>query len=392
MFTKPFSEIEFNDIVAFCKEWPEGVRVEYKRKIPDAEKRRKSVSSFANTLGGFLVIGVETDENNMAILPIEGMPGLPGIEERIVESAFTGINPPVTPEVKVYDVPSKTGNIVVLVRVNESPEAPHAIQNSTRVYIRAGSTTQPYEEPGLADIDRIEYMLKRREKPQDLGDRIINRIDERVEHYWFLPSQRIPNLTLIARPVFPYRRLISPSEIYEYMRASQFIPFNDSASDFGTRQVIGGVCFVGPTVPYWEINEHGIIYLREKLIPENDKQNKNLEFRELLKNHCELVEVATDFYRTRQYLGDVEITAKLRDVRGKNLMFDGEPRYKLDRPRQSLDFEISASIKCHAFNLIESEKANDVIVNLLSQLLWAFNIRPGEWESKACQRLEQWRQ
>ena len=218
------------------------MRVEYKREIPNTIP--KIVSSFANTLGGILIIGVETNENNKAILPIEGMPRDRGIEERIVESAFTGIHPPVTPEVKVYDVPGKTGNVVILVRVNESPEAPHAIQNSTKVHIRVGSTTQ------LADIDTIEYMLKRREKPQELSNRIINRIEERVADYWCLTSQSVPNLTLIARPIFPYRQLISSSEIYEYLRVGRSnrlspIPFNDHDPNFGTRQVIGGVCFVG---------------------------------------------------------------------------------------------------------------------------------------------------
>ena len=156
MFAKPFSEIEFDDIKAFCEEWTEGIRVEYKQEIPNTIP--KIVSSFANTLGGILIFGVETNDNNEAKFPIEGMPKKNGFEETINDATFNGIYPPVTPEVKVYDVPDKPGNVVVLVRVNESPEAPHAIQNETKVYIRVGSTTQPTK---LADIDRIQYMLKR---------------------------------------------------------------------------------------------------------------------------------------------------------------------------------------------------------------------------------------
>ena len=34
MFTKLAKEIDFNDIEAFCREWSEGVRVEYKREVP----------------------------------------------------------------------------------------------------------------------------------------------------------------------------------------------------------------------------------------------------------------------------------------------------------------------------------------------------------------------
>ena len=403
MFTKPFSEIEFGDIEAFCEQWPEGVRVEYKQEIPNTIP--KIVSSLANTLGGIIIFGVQIDEKNMPILPIEGMPSNRGIQERIIESAFNGIHPPVTPEVKVCVVPDKNGTVVVVVRVNESPETPHAIQNSTKVYIRVGSTTQPYEEPRLADVDRIEYMLKRREKPQELSYRIINRIEKRVADNWDLPNQLVPNITLISRPVFPYRPIISPSEIYEYMRLQASnrlnpILFNDVPLDFGTRQVIGGVSFVGIPM-YQEINEHGIIYMKKKLHkspfkaghgPKDDKQNEYLEYLQILKDHFDLLQAAKHFYERCEYLGDVEITAKLRDVGGEKLMFGDEPHYDLIQSRPFLDSDISASVKCCARDLIEPEKANDVIVNLLSQLLWGFNIRPGEWESKAFQRLEQWGQ
>ena len=391
MFTKPFSQIEFDDITAFCEKWPEGVRAEYKQEITNAIP--KIVSSFANTWGGILIFGVKTDENNKAKFPIEGMPEESGVEEAINDATFNGIHPPVTPEVKVVDVPDKPGNVVVLVRVNESPEAPHAIQNETKVYIRVGSTTQPTK---LADIDRIQFLLKRREKPQELSNRIINRIEERITDYWSLKKRPVPNLTLIARPVFPYRPLISPSEIYEYMRKQRSNPrshvlFSDHSPDFGTRQVSGGVCFVGPSIPYQELNEHGIIYLREKLSSEFAKEIEDLEFHDLLKNHFELIEVAEDFYQRCEYLGDIEIKANLRDVHDLRLMFGRDFDYHSIQTHKSLDSEISASITCCARDLIESEKADDVIVDLVGQLLWGFSVRPGEWERRVREMLEKWR-
>ena len=386
MFTKPFSEIEFDDIKAFCEEWPEGVRVEYKRQFH--KEIPKSVSSFANTLGGILIFGVETDENNRAILPIEGMSIKSGSEETINDATFNGIYPPVTPEVKIVDVPDHSGNVVVLVRVNESPEAPHAIQNDTKVHIRVGSTTQ------LATIDSIEYMLKRREKPQELSNRIINRIEERITDYWGLKNQPVPNLTLNARPIFPFRPLISPSEIYEYMRVQRL-----TVPSF-TRQVAGGVSYAGNPL-YQELNEYGIIYIRRKLhksrweearhVSEADKEIEYLVFRDLLQNNFELIEVAKSFYQECQYLGNVEITAELHEVRGERLMFGDEFRYDSIQTRESLDSEISASITCCARDLIESEKADAVIVDLVSQLLWDFSVRPGTWETRVREILEKWR-
>ncbi len=127
MFTKASADITFSDIEDFCREYGEGVRVEYKREIN--KDIPKIVSSFANTLGGIFIIGAETDAMNKVVLPIKGIPKRTGIEEQIQQSALTGIYPAVVPEILICAVPN-TGAVVVIIRVDESVQAPHAIQNS----------------------------------------------------------------------------------------------------------------------------------------------------------------------------------------------------------------------------------------------------------------------
>lgn len=83
---------------------------------------------------------------------VQGIPKKPGVEEQMQQSALIGIYSAVIPEVIILDVPN-SNNVVVVIRVDESVRVPHAIQNSTRAYIRTGSITQPYE---LADIDCSE--------------------------------------------------------------------------------------------------------------------------------------------------------------------------------------------------------------------------------------------
>ena len=89
MFTKVAADITFSDIEDFCRKFGEGVRVEYKQEIKHIPK---IVSSFANTLGGIFIIGVETDQNNNVIFPIKGIPNRRGIEEQIEQSALEGIS------------------------------------------------------------------------------------------------------------------------------------------------------------------------------------------------------------------------------------------------------------------------------------------------------------
>jgi hypothetical protein len=203
MFHTRIDQITYEDVETFCKAFPEGVRVEYKqdpgRNIP------RVVSSFANTVGGIWVIGVETDKaTNLPKFPLVGMKRRAGVEEQIVQSAQTGIYPPITPDVKVLDVPGNPDQILAVVKVSESIEAPHAIEGSTRVYIRNASTTDPYE---LADMDRIEYFIKRREQPEKRREILIDRIAARS--LWRNVAQRI---RVVLAPVYP-RGIVVPPDI-----------------------------------------------------------------------------------------------------------------------------------------------------------------------------------
>ena len=387
MFTKLANEIDFNDIEAFCGEWGEGVRVEYKSIIANLPK---VISSFANTQGGILIIGVDADkECNKVIFPIQGIPNVGGIEERIKQSAITGIHPPVSPEVIICDVPGETGSVVVVVRVGESPEAPHAIQNSTKVYVREGSVTQPYE---LADIDRIEYLLKRREEPQRIGRRILDRIEERVTNH--CSHLDMPNLELIARPVFPYRPIILPSRVYEFMDVTTLIPFAEGDSNFGRRNVTGGVCFMDDRnrLTYCELNEHGIIYKRETLKREqwgnrggfgneSSRTGKHLIADDIALTVFRFLWLAKDFYLECEYYGNIEVTIRMREVNKETLMFKTDRHPGILEERKSVESEVSASDQCLPHDLTKAEQYTLIFIGLLRQLFWAFNVLgdEGEW-------------
>ena len=251
MFTKPANEIEFSDIEDFCRGFGEGVRVEYKQQIANIPK---IVSSFANTLGGIFIIGAKTDKKTNKVIVIDGIPNSGGLEEQILQSALTGIYPAVMPEVIILNLPTNPNNVVIIIRVDESSQAPHAIQNSTRVYIRVESITQPYE---LAEVDRIEYMFKRREDSQIVTRQILERTEARIE---FLAKTDKPTLTVIARPVFPYRPMISTADIYRLaINDERFRIRNDSFR--GPLRVTGGI-YDRREGSYWELNEYGIVYGR----------------------------------------------------------------------------------------------------------------------------------
>ena len=134
------------DIRAFCARFNEGIRVEYKASFDENVRRAvpKVVSSFANSLGGVLIIGV-TAVDGIPQNPIEGF--VPPAEElplTVENLCIQGTNPPVFPKTTIIN--SDVANRVFLViEVDESWEAPHAIENSKKVYVRTGNAANPYD-------------------------------------------------------------------------------------------------------------------------------------------------------------------------------------------------------------------------------------------------------
>ncbi len=379
MFTKLAADITFSDIEDFCRKFGEGVRVEYKQEIDIKKHIPKIVSSFANAYGGIFVIGVEADKTNNKVVAIDGIPNSGGIEERILQSALTGIYPAVIPEVIICNVPN-TDNVVVIIRVDESPQTPRAIQNSTRVYVRTGSITQPYDKPQLSEIDRIEYMLKRREDSQTTTRQILERIEERVK---LLFRTNEPDLTAIAHPVFPYRPIIATADIYDFASKNGLV-WNDCSS-----RVAGGfsVSTIRHNNPYeyWELNEYGIVYHRVELWRQkstfaNKETEDYLDFRQIVSTIGELIQKAQSFYERCEYLGNIEIKMQLREVFGKKLGLDGsynETSYKKFasiKRQQCVDSQILVSTQCLPRDLMEREKFIGIVDRLVGQLLWAFNI------------------
>ena len=372
MFTKTIDEITFEDVKSFCEEWPEGVRVEYKRKTDEIKgKIPVIVSSFGNTLGGFFLIGVEADKTKNKVIAIDGIPQTPGIQERIQQSALEGIYPAVIPEVKLVDVPDSE-NVVVVVSVDESVQAPHAIQNSTRVYIRTGSVTKPYE---LADMDRITYMLKRREDSQVVAQQIFNQIEERVSNVELgaktigdtsYPIREFPTFTVITRPVFPYRPLISASKIYDSHQGPLWPP----------RRVTGGH-FCYNEEEYWELNEYGIVYHRVILFI---RPGGSIDYGLFLWRINDLIKHAKALYEDCGYQGNIEVTTRLRNIFGKKLLDTEGYEYgrkiteDLHAEPITFDTEVLTSKQCLARDLEDEKERKDIVEELTCQLLWAFNI------------------
>jgi predicted HTH transcriptional regulator len=114
----------------------ESSTVEFKRKISSPEKIAREISAFANTIGGFLLLGVDDDGK---VVGVESEKGDYDMIQHICEFY---VDPPVTPEIEIANINHKD---IIVVYIDESNIKPHKIieneidkESERRAYIRVG--------------------------------------------------------------------------------------------------------------------------------------------------------------------------------------------------------------------------------------------------------------
>lgn len=117
----------------------ESSTVEFKRKFTSPEKIAKELIAFANSSGGYLIIGVD---DNRTIIGVESEKET---EELIDFACQFRISPPLAPLLEIVHVESKD---VIVVFVPESEQKPHRLalsddekEHQRSAYIRHGEKT-----------------------------------------------------------------------------------------------------------------------------------------------------------------------------------------------------------------------------------------------------------
>ena len=213
LFSKPISDLDHHDIEEFCTRFRENIRVEYKSTFDDSVKRKlpKTLSSFANSYGGVLVIGVKTT-SGVPEEPFEGI-AFQDPEPRLTVENVCRDN--IFPEVLFYAqlVPSQvSGKAFLVIQVNESPKAPHAIENSTQVYVRTGDSASPTK---LADMALLERLLLRRREVSARWDEFFAESSILADRAGI--RKDVPLLELQIGPLYPTDVVIQREKVFEFL-------------------------------------------------------------------------------------------------------------------------------------------------------------------------------
>lgn len=165
---------------------PEGILVDYKKSIyggtdADVKEFLKDLSSFANTAGGHLFIGVEENEGvptkpcPLSINPDEQLQRLENLARDGIEPRIVGL--------RIRAIPMTGGGYVFILRIPKSFNPPHRVsaRNANRIYGRnsAGAYEYSIEElrvvftSAATALDRVRAFRFERLARIDSGDGIV---------------------------------------------------------------------------------------------------------------------------------------------------------------------------------------------------------------------------
>jgi len=290
LYTKAITEISWEDIVEFCNQrTPEGACLDYKRDFP--KNLEKTIAAMANTLGGIILLGVAEDDQTKPVFPLEGIPFQRGLSERVTNIILTNITPPIFPEIQPYRNSDDKSKAIVLIRIPQSHQTPHAISNNTKVYIRTGNRNNP---EALADLDRIGWLVNQRQKSESLRALLYKEADQRFVNLYaraLAQSQKGDSeihqmvsqgkLTLSLCPVYPKDAFCTPPDldtiakkirVRDYYGTGDFFPLPDRIASLIVQNGVVLRFFNDNEFYYTELNCFGLYFYRESFRRLNPSQ------------------------------------------------------------------------------------------------------------------------
>ena len=389
IFTKASTEMSYQDVVNFCRQGiGEGVNLDYKRDFPTSGLE-KTISAFANTFGGVILIGIE-DEDSKPKPPFEGIEYKDRLEERVWNIIVDNIYPPVFPEIKVC--PPRNNKTFVIIRVPQSNETPHAIYNNTQVYVRTGNRNKPED---LATIEQIEWLRNRRRKSEELREMLCRRAEDRYQTICGEKKVKIEfgEFTLSFTPLYPQKPLITVEEIEnivnkmkvfaggrEFPRLSHYNlePIQDGMIHFFLNKDTG-------FITHTEINKFGLFFYKEDLgsgikeTPESETI-KRIHLSKILDILDVSFESIAKFYNTVGYWGLVKVKLSLAGLLGVRVVRLNSKDYFLDEAEKIniTENELSWGIVTSVSELSDVVTRHNKLLSLGKEIAWSFGYKISE--------------
>jgi hypothetical protein len=216
IFSKSITALTTADLQELLTEQAvENIRLEFKSIPPSKDEMLKKLSSFANTYGGYVVVGA-TEDGKGRLQSLPGVAPINGYRQQIVQWCYDGVWPPL--ELFVSDpipTPQDATKVCYVIEVPLSAETPHLLNGRKGAYVRTDEHSQRFE-PQLATYEELIHLGNRRaalvQRLEALTRRSIDRFNTYVRTDYKKAGNTKGNigatLYVAVSPQFPDRQLI----------------------------------------------------------------------------------------------------------------------------------------------------------------------------------------
>jgi hypothetical protein len=384
IYTKSPSQVVSADLQELINEGAaENARLEFKQLVPGREDTLKKLSSFANTFGGYMVIGAKAESKDGRLQELPGVDLQNGYKQKVVQWCFEGASPPLLVEVSdPISVPSANGKVCYVIYTPESDIAPHFLNSRKGVWVRTDEFSAKFEAQ-LAAENELRHLLDRRQLIRERRTRLLQRAKKRFDVYASkLHTDHVGNRTksgpmfeLSVVPRFPARELCGEEELQKHIRSTcmswRQVTFPDSGKPILLQHESALVLSPMRGTSIFEANVWGLVFYATHLETEHN-ENSGIHLYQLVGYMLLFVRHAAKMLGAMGYSGPISIQTSLTSVRDVSLLHADRFFYVLlPTPGSELDDDVSFSTPATTADLLE--KPDGITIEVLRRVLFSVN-------------------
>src|SRR5882762_6242594 len=390
IYATPISQLKSSDLAELLQEQAvENTRLEFKREVPEKDETLKKLSSFANTFGGFVVIGAAAQSKDARIESLPGVDEVPGYKQKIVDWCFKECSPPITVDVSgPIPTPGTNGKVCYVISVEESEVAPHFLNGRNGVWIRTNEFSGRYDA-ALAEEDELRHLLHRRQLVLDRRRSIIERARKRFEIYLSTTPTDLGKTTptgalleLCFVPRFPARQVCKQEELSKLVRQVHYpayrgVGFPRLQMGVMTQQESAIIRQPLTDVSLFEANTWGMLFYVTKLDEkEYTEQLSGVHAYSFVGHLLLFLQHANDIFGLIGLTGPILVEASLQAIRECKWVYsasiaEGFPAFATTKLISGLDDGFGLSVPTTVENF--REKPDDVAIELLRSIFFSLN-------------------
>lgn len=347
----------------------EAIRLDYKRDISSNLDLTIDVSAFANTRGGLLIYGIETDNDD---IPSQKCPlnSTPKLKERIENILVTSISPRIN-GLLIRQIPysQDSAKCFIVIKIPFSPNAPHIVTKNKkyRYYKRFNFQSIPMEEYEIERLyqSRLQYRGTLESRLEIRKSRISKKTYEGFQRMICitLPSIYLPNCF----------ELENKKELQDHLHLGSSCIWHNVNHSYRSDAYVNE-----NELSIMGISQDGSIFLNSPLIKREDEKEAFV-FWKVIYYLYHFFQVVFSAYKSIGYFSGIHILFSLEGLEGSSLVPSKLYELYEDYPNHEPTIKLFMHNEIEA--LLRDSKIQTLITELASRVAGGFGLPPQFAES-----------